>query len=51
MRTCPYCGSTRIKVERVIGLAPFNIWDEFTCLDCKRRWGKHSKVDKLARAG
>ena len=48
MRICPYCRSTKIKVVRVMGLAPCNIWNDIVCLDCKERWEENSKIDKIA---
>ena len=49
IRICPYCGSTKIKVERKEGLAPLNIWDDIVCLDCKEEWEKGSKKDKESK--
>jgi len=54
MRICPNCGSKKIKIVRVIGLAPFSIWNDVVYLDCKKTWEEHSKMDKIAsiaRAG
>lgn len=54
MRIYPHCRSKKIKIVRVIGLAPSNIWNDVVCLNCKRTWEEHSKIDKIAsitRAG
>jgi len=49
IRICPFCGSIKIKIERVMGLAPLNEWNDFVCLKCKRRWEKGSKKDKESK--
>ena len=49
IRICPFCGSIKIKIEKVMGFAPLNIWNDFICLKCKRRWGKGSKKDKESK--
>ena len=47
-RICPYCKSIKLRVERIIGQAPLNIWDEIICLSCNERWEVCSEIDKLS---
>ena len=48
-RVCPYCKSIRIKIERKEGLCAFNVWYDYTCLNCGEIWEKHSKMDKISK--
>ena len=49
IRICPYCGSIKIKKEKMVGFALLNEWSDFVCLKCKRRWEKDSKKDKESK--
>ena len=49
IRICPYCGSIKIKIKKVLGFAPLNKWNDFVCLNCKKRWGKGSRKDKESK--